>query len=163
MSLGSPVPPGSGLPLRGDFVPVFSGRIVPDPRWIEGLKRRQEAILQLSRGLREWLSVRTNRGVDDICAAIEFLLGSEISEQLEQMNDIQARPVPPPTLDDMERAQRAVEQAQALVDALDKMIESLPEASRDFLEAAQRPILEGNLQHAQAWLSEIQRAMEASA
>jgi hypothetical protein len=164
-NLGSPVPPGSHSALRGDFVPgnapIFSGRIVADPRWIEGLKRRQEAIHQLCCGLHDWLGATTLRGVADICAAIEFLLGNEITEQLENMANVQAQPVPPPTLEDMERAQRQVEQAQALLDALDKMIESLPEASRDFLDAAQRPILQSNLERAQAWLSEIQRAMEA--
>jgi hypothetical protein len=63
----------------------------------------------------------------------------------------------------MERAQRAVEQAQTVLDALDKMVESLPKESRDFLDAAQRPMLQSNLEMAQAWLSDIQRAMEASA
>jgi hypothetical protein len=169
-SLGSPVPPAPHSPLRGgcgDFVPayapIFSGRIVPDPKWVARLQRRQEAIKRLSRGLRAHLSAMSRDGVEDICAAIEFLLGHEITEQLEQMNDIQAKPIPPPTLEDMERAQREVEQAQSLLDALDKMIESLPEASRDFLDAAQRPILQSNLERAQAWLSDIQRAMEASA
>jgi hypothetical protein len=164
-SLGSPVPPSSRLPLRGDFVPanapIFSGRIVPDPRWVERLKRRQEAILLLSGGLRAFLSSITPYGVDDICTAVEFLFGNDIAEQLQDMANIQAHPIPPPTLEDMERAQRDVEQCQAMVDALDKMVDSLPDASRDFLNAAQRPMLQSNLERAQAWLSEIQRAMEA--
>jgi hypothetical protein len=162
-SLGSPVPPAPYSPLRGDFVPVYAARMMPDPKWIEGLKRRQEAILQLSRGLRAWLKVSTHPGVDDICAAIEFLLGHEITEQLERMVSIQAQPIPPPTLEDMERAQQSVEQVQNQLDALDKMVESLPEASAEFINSVQRPMLESNLKHAQAWLSEIQRAMEASA
>jgi hypothetical protein len=166
-SLGSPVPPGSRLPLRGDFVPanapILTGRIVPDPKWIERLRHRHDTILLLSRGLRTCLTSQSmpQHGVDDICAAIEALLGADVAEQLENMASIQGQPIPPPTLEDMERAQRDVEQAQAVVDALDKMIESLPEASRDFLDAAQRPVLEANLKRAQAWLSEIQRAMEA--
>jgi hypothetical protein len=165
-SLGSPVPPGSRLPLRGDFVPAYpSGRILPDPKWIERLRHRHDTILLLSRGLRTCLISQSmpQHGVDDICVAVEALLGADIAEQLENMASIQAQPIPPPTLEDMERAQRDVEQAQAVVDALDKMIESLPEASRDFLDAAQRPVLQSNLERAQAWLSEIQRAMEAGA
>ncbi len=164
--LGSPVPPGSHLPLRGDFVPAYGLYYpprMPDPRWVEGLKRRQEVILQLSRGLRAWLNVFHPSGVDDICAAIEFLLGSEITEQLERMANIQAQPVPVPTLEDMERAQQSVEQCQAQLDALDKMIDSLPEASADFIETTQRPMLNDNLKRAQSWLSEIQQRMEASA
>ncbi len=148
----------------GDFVPAYPMRITPDPKWVARLKARQDAILQLSRGLRHHLGAMSHDGVDDICAAIEFLLGNEIAEQLENMESLRnAEPVPAPSLEDMERAQREVEQAQALLDALDKMIDSLPEASRDFLDAAQRPVLESNLKRAQGWLSEIQRLMEASA
>jgi hypothetical protein len=166
-NLGSPVPPRPLPALCGDFAPVnapiFSGRIVPDPKWVAQLKRRQEAILQLSRGLRAYLSAMTLRGVDDICAAIEFLLGNEIAEQLENLATIQAQPVPPPTLEQLERAQCAVEQCQGLLDALGNLADSLPDASAEFIVNSQRPMLEENLARAQAWLSEIQRAMESSA
>jgi hypothetical protein len=161
-SLGSPVPPGSGSPLRGDFVPVHTNLPHPDPQYIARLHRRYEAILQLSRGLRAHLSAMSKDGVDDICAGVESLLGGDIADQLEHIRTFQAQPRPVPTLEDMERAQREVEQAQTLIDALDKMIESLPEASRDFLDAAQRPMLQSNLERAQAWLSQIQQAIEAA-
>jgi hypothetical protein len=135
---------------------------MPDPKWVEGLKRRQEAIRQLSRGLHAHLSAMSRDGVDDICTAIEFLLGNEIAVQLERMENIQAQPIPPPSLEDMERAQREVEQCQSTLDALDKMVDELPKASGEFMGQYTRPMLEGNLTRAQAWLSDIQRAMEAS-
>jgi hypothetical protein len=166
-SLGSPVPPAPHSPLRGDFVPayapIFSGRVVPDPKWIERLKHRHDTILLLSRGLRTYLVSQDvpQHGIDDICVAVEALLGADIAEQLEQMNNIQAQPIPPPTLEDMERAQQNVEQVQRQLDALDKMVASLPNESAEFIESVQRPMLESSLKNAQAWLSEIQRAMEA--
>jgi hypothetical protein len=149
------------FPSPGQHVRIPMPR--PDPQWVARLQRRQEAIQLLSKGLRAFLSSITPYGTDDICVAVEFLLGNEIDEQLQRLETANTVPVPPPTLEDMERAQQDVEQCQSLLDALDKMIDGLPDASRDFLEKAQRPMLEGNLKRAEVWLSEIQRAMEASA
>jgi hypothetical protein len=157
--LASPVPPAPDSSGRGDFIPAYRlPPCGPDPRWIERLKRKQEAIQQLSRGLHAHLSAQRPEGVADICAAIEFLLGSEIAEQLERIAHAEAVPRQVPTLEDMERAQRDVEQCQATLEALDE----LPEGSGEFLAQYTRPQLEGNLKRAQGWLSEIQRAMEAA-
>ena len=152
----------------GDFVPAYPGvSFIGDPRWIERLKRRQAAIQQLSKGLRANLGTITDRGLDDICAAVEYLLGAGIAEQLAEIEQMQKNPPAPlipkgPRLEDLERAQQEVEQCQRGLEAIDAMIDDLPEATGNFIREVQRPMLEKQLAQSQDWLSTIQRAMESA-
>ena len=149
------------------YGPCFPAKV--DPAWIERLKRRQADIEQLCRGIRatfgprpaiEWAGEpqKPNSGVEDICAAIQSLLGAEIAESLEAI----ANPpkLPPPTIEDLERAQRQVEQIQEQLDALDNLCDELPETQAEFIRTTNRPMIEGSLQNAQQWLSTVQSAIE---
>lgn len=153
---------------RGNFVPTppIYGPFYPtvDPAWIERLKRRQAAISQLSNGLRAFLGTIACAGVDDICAGVEYLLGEQIAEQLAQIENIEKNPpvIQPPTMEDLDRAQREVETIHGQLDALDNLTDSLPEETGDYLDKLQRPMLESQLTHAQDWLSSIQKRMEES-
>ena len=131
--------------MNGDFVPCFpAGPIeVNNDNYIAGLRRRKEVITRL-------------------CTAVQEFLVLDIDEALERAAWKPPSP-PKPTIEQLDQAQRRVEQIQSQIEALEKMADSLPEETGEYMEKLQRPMLESQLAEAQNWVSMLQRAMEAPA
>ncbi len=68
-----------------------------------------------------------------------------------------------PALEDLDRAAKEVEQSERGLEALDNMIEDLPETSAAFIREVQRPMIVGQLESAKARLTMIQTALENNA
>lgn len=128
-----PIPQAFSVPVR----------MAADPRFVASLKRRKEIIIRL-------------------CAAAQDFLTMDIETELERAA---WTPLPPPkpTLEDLARAQEQVETLESQLDAMNKLVDELPEAMAGYFETSQLPMLESYLKDAKLRVSNIQAAMEAPA
>jgi hypothetical protein len=151
------MPPGFPRPSA----PVRVMMPAPDPEWVASLRRRQEVIIQLSRGLRSWLSAVAENGVEEICSAIQELLGKEIAEQLRRLDEPQQPFQPAPISPEMLiRASEDRDAIQKQIDALDAFLDEVPKAQADFIESQIRPGLTARLAEAETWISALQKGLE---
>jgi FtsZ-binding cell division protein ZapB len=127
-----------------DFMRAFPARPVtivgPSAEYTATLRRRKEVIMRL-------------------CTAVQDFLILDIDEALERAE--WKPPAPPkPTIEQLDQAQREVEKIQGQLEALERLADSMPDETGDYMEKLQRPMLESQLKQAQDWLSMLQRAIE---
>ena len=111
------------------------------PEYLAGLRRRRAII-------------------EHLCSALQEFLTADLDESI-------ARAENPPKAYEMaftpEMLIEAIgqrDQIQSQIEAMDKLIDDLPEAQGDFLEKMQRPMLESQLNQADSWISQIQKNLE---
>lgn len=133
-------PPGAPVMVTGTISKAVD--YGPDPRYIEDLRRRKEAITRLTSALHEFLSL----GLD---SAIQ-----------EASRPRQVFKYPRPTMEDLNRAQEEVDAGERQMDGLERLCEHIPEEMRQAYLDSQRPALERLLQPLKDRVAMIQKAME---
>jgi hypothetical protein len=126
--------------------PFFGHVPIPakaDPRWIEGLKRRKEIYERLSLALCDYLCV-------------------DLNEQIDRADNPQPFPRPPFTVENLAEATSQRDLIQGQLDALDKLLDDIPETAGGFIDKTQRPQLETQLKFANDWIEAVQRSLESA-
>jgi hypothetical protein len=132
----------------------------PSPERIADLQRRLAAVQRLSKGIRVHLSGTWKGGVDDICGAIEELLGRDISEALDAIENPKTFARPAVTPEMLVDASERVATIQNSVDTTLEFTKELPKRQAAFFEANVLPPLKAQLADAERWLEMIQRELE---
>ncbi len=118
-------------------------------------------------GYMEYLQLKRTSLVA-ICDAKQALADAECNSDLididEQLRQCAAHPGPgaKPTVDELSRATKTVQQLESQIESLDTMTKDsgLGEAMRPLIDGMMRPMLATQLERAEEYRSEIQKALE---
>lgn len=122
--------------------------------------QRMEYVEYLQEKRRTLIAIRAAK-----IALAEAECDSDLVDMDEQIRQTERSPASPPrelTVEELTRATKAVQQLESQLESLDVMVREpgLGEALRPLIEGMMRPMLAGQLEHAESYRSRIQAELE---
>lgn len=136
--------------------------VVTPSDWAEHLRGKVAAVNRLTNGLRVVLSSlsATGNGVEDVCSAIDELLGADLRAQLYEIEHPTYQNIPAVTTEMLVAASERVAAFQNQLDTTRAFLKDVPKPQADFIEANMVPTIMVQLGAAEQYRDMLQRQLE---